>query len=196
MKKFYLLGLALILAATPALAEKPEKAEGKKGELKSGLQVGEDIGPFYVTKCAGAEEDGVDEGKNLCYRCRNGSKPQVMVFTRSNDAKVAELVQKLDEAVAANEENKLRVFVNVLAEDKDDASDMAKKFAASTKAKAIPFVVPNENANGPDDYGINPKADITIVMATEGKVKANYAVAKAKQMNVDAVIENLSKILN
>ena len=28
-------------------------------EVKSGLQVGKSIGPFYVTKTAGAKEDGV-----------------------------------------------------------------------------------------------------------------------------------------
>ncbi|GAA5508873.1 hypothetical protein [Novipirellula caenicola] len=193
MKNFLVLGLALALvSATTATAEQP----AKKGGLKSGLQPGEKVGPFYVTKCAGAEDDGVAEGKNLCYRCRNGSKPQVMVFTRSNDPKVAELVKKLDEAVASNEESKLRVFVNVLNEDKDDASDIAKKFVSTTSVKNIPFVVPNENANGPDNYGINPKADVTVVMANEGNVKANYAVASAKKLNVDAVIADLNKILD
>ncbi|GAA4461395.1 hypothetical protein [Novipirellula rosea] len=192
MKNFLVLGLALALvSATTASAEKP----AKKGGMKSGLQPGENVGAFYVTKCAGAEDDGVAEGKNLCYRCRNGSKPQVMVFTRSDDPKVAELVKKLDEAVASNEESKLRVFVNVLNEDKDDASDIAKKFVSTTSVKNIPFVVPNENANGPDNYGINPKADVTIVMANEGNVKANYAVANAKKLNVDAVIADLNKIL-
>ncbi len=192
MKNFLVLGLALALvSATTAMAEKPTK----KGGMKSGLQPGENVGAFYVTKCAGAEDDGVAEGKNLCYRCRNGSKPQVMVFTRSDDPKVAELVKKLDEAVASNEESKLRVFVNVLNEDKDDASDIAKKFVSTTSVKNIPFVVPNENANGPDNYGINPKAAITIVMANEGNVKANYAIANAKKLDVDAVIADLSKIL-
>ena len=60
----------------------------------------------------------------------------------------------------------------------------------------IPFVVPNEYENGPEDYGINAKADITIIMAQEGKVKANYAVAKASDMDVAAVMGSLKKILN
>src|SRR5690606_15066760 len=108
-----------LVCATTAMADKP----AQKGAIKSGLQPGVNVPPFYVTKCAGAEEDGVAEGKNLCYRCRNGSKPQVMVFTRSNDPKVAELVSKLDAAIAKNAGSKLTVFVNVLNEDKDDASE-------------------------------------------------------------------------
>jgi len=36
--------------------------------LKSGLQVGASVGPFQVVKCAGAVDDGVKEGQELCYR--------------------------------------------------------------------------------------------------------------------------------
>ncbi len=37
-------------------------------ELKSGLQAGDFVGAFDVVKCAGAEDDGVKEGRQLCYR--------------------------------------------------------------------------------------------------------------------------------
>lgn len=191
MKNLYLLGLAAVIACATSLS-----AEEAAKQLKSGPQTGDSIGAFYVTKLCGAAEDGVDEGKNLCYRCRNGSRPQVIVFTRSADPKVAQLVKKLDKAIAENEDSQLRVFVNFMGEDKEDVIDSAKKFAAKSKAKNVPFVLPNEFENGPDNYGINAKADITVVMASETKVKANYAVANAKELNVDAVVANLSKILN
>ncbi len=164
--------------------------------LKSGPQSGDKIGAFYVTKIAGAEEDGVKEGKNLCYRCKNGQRPQVMVFTRSTDKKVQELLSKLDKAIDENESSQLRVFVNVLGEDKDDVADSCKKLASSSKAKNIPFVLPNEFENGPDNYGINAKADVTITMASESSVKVSHAFAKAGDLNVDGVIEDLTKILN
>ena len=37
-------------------------------ELKSGLQVGQSVGPFDVVKCGGAPDDGVSVGQQLCYR--------------------------------------------------------------------------------------------------------------------------------
>lgn len=37
-------------------------------ELKSGLQEGDFVGAFDVVKCAGADDDGVKEGRQLCYR--------------------------------------------------------------------------------------------------------------------------------
>lgn len=38
------------------------------GTLKSGPQVGDSVEAFQVVKCAGAEDDGVRMGQELCYR--------------------------------------------------------------------------------------------------------------------------------
>lgn len=169
--------------------------EAASDGLKSGPQCGDSLGAFYVTKVAGAEDDGVAEGKNLCYRCRNGARPQVIVFTRSTDAKVKQLVKRLDKAVADNESGQLRVFVNVLGEDKEDLSDICKKLAADTGATNVPFVVPNEFENGPDNYGINAKADVTVLLASDLGVKATHAFASSKDLKVASVIKDLNKIL-
>ena len=148
-----------------------------------------------MTKCAGAETDGVAEGKNLCYRCRNGAKPQVVIFTRSTDARVVELVQQIDKAIAAHKDSRLTAFVNVLGEEKEGLSDAAKKLAKSSKATNVPFVVPNEFENGPDDYGISPKAAVTVILASELGVKANFAVSDINDLKTAAVIADLKKIL-
>ena len=195
MKNLFVLTMVAALVASGTLNAK-EKEAAKSKKLKSGPQTGESIGAFNVTKVAGAENDGVEEGKNLCYRCRNGSKPQVIVFARSASPKVESLVKELDKAVDENESSKLCVFVNILGEDKEAASDVAKKFAASSEAKNIPFVVPNEFENGPDNYGINPDAELTVVMAVDKGVKANVAVRNAERLKVDTVMKRLGKILN
>lgn len=185
MKNCFMLGLALCVTSAVSVGE----------DLTSGPKVGSGIAPFYVTKCAGATDDGVDEGRNLCYRCKNGSRPQVMVFTRSSDAKVIKLVQAIDAAITKNADSKLTAFVNIMGEDKADASAAAKKMAETSKAKSVPFVVPNEFENGPDNYGISPKAAITIVMANESKVRGSVAVADVKDLKPGAVIKQIQKML-
>lgn len=187
MKQLTLLTLVVALASAGSVMA---------GEIKSGPQPGDSLGAFFVTKCAGAEDDGVEVGKNLCYRCRNGRRPQVVVFTRSTDPKVIELLQKLDKAVAENEDEKLRTFVNLLGDDKEQLSESAKKVAADSKTKNVPVVVPNEFENGPDDYGINAKAAVTVVLASDLGVKASHAVEDAKDLNVDAILKDISKITN
>jgi len=189
MKRFSCVALMCVLAI--ALVSQA----GAEEKIASGLQPGKLIGAFNVTKLAGAEDDGVKIGKNLCYRCKNGGRPQVMIFTRSTDEKVVSLVKELDEAIAKHSDKQLRSFVNVLGESKNSASEAAMKIAKASKAKNVPFVVPNEVENGPDDYGINPKAEITIIMAEGGKVKATHAASTAKTLDVSAIVKDLSKIL-
>ncbi len=165
-------------------------------DVKSGLKVGESIGAFYVTKCAGAEDDKVAAGEELCYRCKNGARPQVIVFTRNADEKLVKLVKQLDSQVQKNEDAQLRAFVNVLNDSRDVASDEAKELAKSSSATHVPFVVPNEFENGPENYGINPKAELTIIFANNSKVVANYSVSSLKDLKLDDVMGNLEKILN
>ncbi|MBL8828814.1 MAG: hypothetical protein JNM18_17680 [Planctomycetaceae bacterium] len=167
MKKFASVVVALAVLAGSVFAE----------DLKSGLQKDSKVGPFYVTKVAGPE-DGVTVGQNLCYRCKYGAKPQVMVFARTADDRLATLVKKLDETVGKNEEKQLKAFVNIMADSKDAADASAKAFAAKAGSKNVPIVVPNEFANGPDNYGLNPKADLTVLIVSGGTVVGNHAYEK------------------
>jgi len=182
--------LSLVVALTCAGTLIAEDA------VKSGPPVGERLGAFNVTKIAGAESDGVELGKNLCYRCRNGAKPQVIVFTRSTDPKVVELLRKLDTAVIEHEGEKLTSFVNLLGEDKGELTAKAKEFAATSKTTNLPFVVPNEFENGPDNYGINAKAAVTVVLATDSEVKSTVAVSDVKDLNVEAVVKEIGKLVD
>lgn len=187
--KFRMMSLAVAVLASAALVS--------AAELTSGLQAGRNIGPFDVVKVAGAEDDGKKAGDELCYRCKYGSRPMVMVFTRKTGDELAGLVKGLDKAIAENESKKLAAFVNVLGADRDAAEAEAKKYAEHVGAKQIPFVVPLESENGPEDYGINPDAEVTVIIAKESKVVANKAFGKGefKKDSVSAVLEEVKKVL-
>ena len=89
MRAFCAMGLmaALVLGlATTASAE-----------VTSGPQVGDIVGAFTVTKVTGNPDDGVADGRTLCYRCKMGQRPVVMVFARSADEKFAKFLKKLEE---------------------------------------------------------------------------------------------------
>src|SRR5262245_59097695 len=95
-------------------------------ELKSGVQPGDAINPFDVVKCAGPD-DGVKIGDELCYRCKYGSRPMLMVFARKSDKSLAKLAKELDSAVKKNKEEKLAAFVNLLGENRDELEASAKE---------------------------------------------------------------------
>jgi len=175
------------LVATPALA----------AAIKSGLQPGKFLNPFDVVKCGPSSDDGVKLGSTLCYRCKYGGRPMVMVFAHNADEKLAALVKKLDEAVAKHKDHELAAFVNLLGEGRDSLEETAKGFGSKNSVKHVPIVVPVENENGPGDYGLNPDADVTIIMASGGKVLANHALEKGKLDDeaVKAVLADLPKLL-
>jgi hypothetical protein len=158
-------------------------------EVTSGPQVGDRVGAFTVTKVAGNPDDGVTDGKNLCYRCRTGNKPVVMVFARTADAKLAKLVKKIDEEVEEHADDKLTSFVNMIGSDAESLKKAAAEFVTKHEIKRVAFVVPDDTQNGPPDFKIAPDADVTVVCYKEGKVVANHAFAAGglTDEKVDAV---------
>jgi len=188
MKALYTMAFAVaVLAGSTSIAE----------DLKSGLQPGQKIGAFDVVKVSGADSDGVKQGAQLCYRCRYGARPQVMIFTRSTGENVASLSKQIDELVAKNSEKKLASFVNLLGENREKLEATAKTFGEANKLANVPVVVPVEFENGPADYGVSPKADITVIFAVKGDVKANLSFAKdgLDKDAVKKVVAEVAKIL-
>jgi hypothetical protein len=168
-------------------------------ELKSGLQPGDAVGPFTVEKVSGNPNDGVEVGKNLCYRCMLGSKPVVMVFARTPDKALASLVKELDAEMPKHEDKKLSSFVNIIGSDDADAlKAAAKAFGDRQKPEHIAIVVPSDTQNGPRNFGISPEADVTVILYRDGKVAANHAFAPGKLTaeGISGVIEDTTKILN
>ncbi|MFM8579415.1 MAG: hypothetical protein ACKOCN_11560 [Planctomycetaceae bacterium] len=86
-------------------------------ELKSGPQIGDGVGAYTVTKIAGNAEDGIDDGQHLCYRCKTGARPVVMVFARSADEKLAKMLKKIEEEVEEHQADKLTACVNMIGAD-------------------------------------------------------------------------------
>ena len=174
------------LAATVALASMMVA----RAEMTSGPQVGERVGAFTVTKVAGNPDDGVDAGKNLCYRCKTGGKPVVMVFARTADEKLAKLVKKVEEEVAEHADEKMMSFVNMIGSDAESLKQAAADFVAKHDIKRVAFVVPDDAEHGPPNLNIAPDADVTVICYRDGKVQANHAFPKGGLTDdtIDAVV--------
>ncbi len=166
-------------------------------ELKSGLQEGDFVPAFYVTKTAGAPNDNVAEGDQLCYRCKLGSRPVVMLFSRSADKHVAKLIKELDGVVAKNADKKLSSFVNLLGEDTKELKTESKKLAKEAKLENVAVVVPDDHKDGPESYKISPEADLTVIIYKDSKVAANHAVAKGKLdgKKIAKILEDATKLV-
>lgn len=143
-----------------------------------------------MTKVAGAEDDGVEAGEALCYRCKYGSRPMVMVFARQTSEPVAKLVKELDSAVASNGDAQLKSFVTLFGEKADSMKSEGKKMAA----KNVPVVVAKDK-NGPANYKLSDDAQITVVIANDSQVVARHEF-DADKIDVAAVMSEVKQMLN
>ena len=149
-------------------------------DLVSGPQPGDGVGAFTVTKAAGNPSDGVEDGKRLCYRCRMGSRPVVMIFARTADQPLAKLVNELEDEIKEHADAKLCSFVNMIGGDSDSLKNAATKFVKDNDIQNVAFVVPEDSQNGPDNLKISPEADLTVVCYKSSKVVSSHALKKGE----------------
>jgi hypothetical protein len=181
----FAVAMALGVAATASAA------------ITSGPQVGDKVGAFTVTKVTGNPDDGVADGKTLCYRCKMGQRPVVMIFARTADEKLAKLLEKLTAEVEEHADTKLTAFVNMIGSDAEALKKEAAEFATKHEIKRVALVVPEDAENGPPDFKIAPEADVTVICYKEGTVKANHALGKDALCceTIDAIVEASEKLV-
>ena len=144
------------------------------------MKEGDKVAAFYVTKAGGAPDDGVEVGEDLCYRCKLGNRPVVAVFARTADKELAMLVRNIDKALADDEETTLASFVNLLGDDRKVLTKTGAEFAKDNKLAKVAVVVPEAAENGPENYKLDPEADVTVMIWKQGKIVANHAFEDGK----------------
>jgi hypothetical protein len=160
---------------------------------QQGLKRGDPVGVFYVTKVAGAEDDGVSPGEHLCYRCRYGSRPLVMVFARKTGNRLTDLVHRLDRAVVTHRRTRLKGLVTFLGRDASELKACAASVAETATVKAVPVVIAAEATSGPTNYKLSENADITIVVAKDSQVIETHSY-DVNHIDVATVMSRVEQI--
>src|SRR5579871_5531283 len=156
-------------------------------EIESGLEKGKQVPAFDVKDITGPNKDG-DE---LCYRCRYGNQPVVSIFTKEMSDEVAQLSKELDNVVAKNRDQKMAGFVVLMSDSPEKAAPSLKAAAEKFKIQQMPLTTFN-GTSGPAGYKINDKADVTVMMWVEGKVKVNKGLSKS-DLNKDTIAKLVSE---
>lgn len=179
MKKSLLAGAALVVASV-GLVIAAEK-------VQSGLAKGESVPAFYVKDITGPAKDGSE----LCYRCRYGARPVVTIFAKEMTDEVAALTKEMDTVVAKNRDQKMAGFVVLMSDNPEKAAPSLAKTAESMKIEQLPLTT-FKGTSGPDGYKINEKADVTVMMWVEGKVKVSEGFNKG-DLTKDAITKVVSE---
>jgi len=157
-------------------------------ELKSGPQVGDQVpGPFEPLNVTGE-----NAGDECCLYCKYGTRPVAVVFAKTLTPEVKTLVEKIN---AANAKNKAMGSYMVVNQTDDKTIRELKKLANQSE---LNHTVLSVMATGePKHYEIDPNAEVTVLLYTNGVVKSNFAFKKGSldTKGIDKILSDLPKIL-
>lgn len=214
----------LLASATTVWAQRQlpvEPPASTPSQEFSGPQVGERILPFKVQgvfdQAAGQEIDFVAQanGKPLVLIFVHDVNRQSISFTRvlstytlgrKPDELATGIVWLSDDATEA--ESTLKRVRHALgpqapsgSDEKRDADQKNEERKLSTDAAAILKLLPSaigvspEGREGPGSYGLNRKMTLTILVAKDSKVEANFALVQPSlQADLPRVLESIVKV--
>jgi len=161
-----ILGLCAFIQQSAADEKEAEK-------VFSGPQVGEKLPPLKVRgvfgDAAGKELELVREGDD---------KPRLLLFVHElNRPCLATVRAVMNYAAPRAKEGKLVTAMVMLTDDATAAEELLKR-AKGALPQGVPITISPDGAEGPGGYGLNRKVTLTVLVAKENKVTANFALVQ------------------
>jgi hypothetical protein len=157
------------------------------GDVPSGPQVGDSLKDFKVHAFSGN-----DAGKDVDVLKKLGNQPILLIFVHKITRPALRFLRPVDDHVS--KENKQAAQVVWLAEDKEKTLEYLKRAQSSLNLK-MPIGVSLDGKDGPGTYGLNDKVTLTILLAREQKVLANFALVDPNETDAPKVIAALDRLL-
>ena len=147
---------------------------GAENTLRSGLAVGKEVPSFHVRAVTGPQMN-----RSVCFVCRNGDRPVMMVVMRRIETGTAALLQAIDEQVDGRRAAGLRAFGVLLSDDPAKTSPLLQTVAFDGQL-SIPLGVGPEVLADRESLAIDPTASVTIVAYRDRKVVWTTALRSAE----------------
>ena len=155
------------------------------GDLPSGPAVGDKLQEFKVLGFSGSEAGKEFE---VLKQAKNG--PTLLVFVHQISRPLFQLLRPVD--AYASKEEKLARHIIWLSTDKDETIKFLERAKNSLNLQT-PVSVTLDGKDGPPAYGLNDKVAVTILIAKDKKVVANFAYADPNDTVAPKVIDAIAK---
>jgi hypothetical protein len=159
---------------------------------KSGLAPNQRPGPYSALVCVGPQR-----GQQHCFICEAGDRPLVIVFARGLSEPLGKLARQLDQTLKEQSKSELRSWITFLADDQTSMDPKVVKWAQNYAVSNVPCAV-FEDTVGPPAYLIARDADVTVLLALNKKVVANFAY-RAGELDtaaIQAIVKTIPKLVN
>ncbi len=156
----------------------------------SGPQPGEKLTPFRVRAFSGP-----GSGEEVALPVAIGGKPTVLIFVHEMTRPAMQLVRPIDHYGAKWAELGLATRVVWLSADPAGAEAFLTRARDSLKLRS-PVVIALDGAEGPGNYGLNRKVTLTILVAKDDTVAANFAIVQPNETDAPKVLAEVAKLLD
>lgn len=176
MRRIVFVVLAFVMSSSYAWAD-----------VNSGPGEGNTVEKFKVTVVAGESSD-----KELDFVTERKEKPTVFVFVAADkfSRPMARFIKKLDEKLMSDRTD-VDIVAVWLTDDVNKSKDYLPKAFQSLKTTRTAWSVFNGEKTGPNNWGINPDADITVVVCDCTKAKFSKGYLSINETEVPKVFETL-----
>lgn len=152
-------------AADPVSESKP---------LTSGPAAGKEVPSFFVRAITGPQMN-----RSVCFVCRNGDRPVVMILLRRLETGTSAVLKSVDELIDRRRADGLRAFGVMLSDEPSKVSPHLQTISFDEKL-SLPLGVGPEALADRDSLSVDPAASVTLVAYRDKKVVWTSAFRSAE----------------
>jgi len=176
-----LLGQGSTLWSAPDRPLGGEPAGSGDGSRDTAFERGDAVPNFYVRAVTGPLQ-----GKSVCYVCRNGDRPVVMILARKIIPRLGELLQDVDQQIDAHRADGLRGFGVFIGPDSRKLLPQVQTLAFENKL-SLPLTLAAAPAEGPAVRGLSDSAAVAVVLYRNQRVCETFHFADER---IDETVSN------
>lgn len=165
--------------------------------LRSGPLAGKEVPSFFVRAITGPQMN-----RSVCFVCRNGDRPVVMVVLRRLEAGTPALLKAVDELIDRRRADGLRAFGVMLSDEPSKVAPHLQTISFDEKLN-MPLSVGPETLGERDSLCVDPLASATIVVYRQRKVLWTAALRSAelrdeavRTRRTQEIVEQAERLLN
>src|SRR2546422_980842 len=173
-------------AEKPGVSESPRSADK---HLQSGPAAGQEVPSFFVRAITGPQMN-----RSVCFVCRNGDRPVVMVVLRRLETGTAVVLKAIDELIGGGRAEGLRAFGVMLSDEPGKVAPHLQTISFDEKL-SLPLSVGPETLGERDTLSVDSAASLTIVVYRQRKVAWTAALRSSELRDEEARTRRVREIV-
>jgi len=126
--------------------------------------------PFKVLDVTGPAK-----GQELCYICRYGGRPSLVVFTRTTSGHFPAIAKAVDTFVTENSKPRAAGFIVLLGE-RNETNQATLAALAKEHGLTVPLTIALDGPKGPASYKLDGHFDTVVLVTRDNKVHKAFTI--------------------